>query len=137
MTFTKQTTTIESAISIALNDLESLGNELQDSFDATPESLQGTDANQAKSEAAEVLQNIDVPEIPEKFRALEITLNVPHRNKPSRLLRQTLRDDYIQVLAQVIEFFQELDDEESSDLQEQLQAIIDDCEAVDLPGRTA
>ena len=139
MTFTKQTKRLEDAFRNACASLEDLGNELQDSFDNTPESLQGSDANQAKSDAAEILSNIDKPDIPEKFNVMEITLNVPERKVPKAgLLRETIRDDAVGVLSQIIEFLDELDlEDETSEIKDSIQSLIDEVESIEVPGRSA
>lgn len=80
------TTSVTGLVDDAFSEIEELRNEMQERFDNTPESLQQTEVNQAVEEAANVLRDIEQPDIPNIIGELEVFF-VPAADLGSRAKR--------------------------------------------------
>jgi hypothetical protein len=144
--------TIEDAVSEALGELTSLAEEMREAFDNTPESLQNDGVGAARGEAADALENISEPDVPEELRGDKFKVKWAVRVlSPSAMRRQSRSDrryEAIETLSQVVNRLEEIEDEdnkfskevskeerEAADgLRDEVQAVIDEAEAVEFPG---
>jgi hypothetical protein len=139
--------TIEDAIFEAYGELQSLGEEMREAYDNTPESLQNDGVGAARGEAADNLENINEPEVPtllqgEKFK-MKWTVRVHPPSK--RLSRSDRRYEAVETLNQVVAFLEEIQESEgdnyssdekqaASDFVDEVQQMIDEAENVEFPG---
>jgi hypothetical protein len=138
--------TITDAVSEAFGELQSLGEEMRESYDNTPESLQSSGVGEARGEAADALENISEPDVPEtlgtevfKFQERALT-----NKQQMRLSRAARRDNAVAVLQHVVEHLEVAiadtanmnEDEiaEAESLRDDVQNIIDEAEGVEFPG---
>lgn len=128
---------VADAVSEAWGELEELGQEMREAFENTPESLQSGGVGEARGEAADALENLTEPDVPEKLGALEITFSqMPLKKKSSRADR---RDQAVNTLDAVVTF---LDDEEACEgeedernqLRDEIENLKDEAESVEFPG---
>jgi hypothetical protein len=74
--FNTLTTSIENAISDAIGEATSLGEECREVCDNMPESLQSTSRYEALDNAANELEGLDEPEVPEVLKEVQVTYGV-------------------------------------------------------------
>ena len=63
--------TIADAISEAYGELQTIGEEMREAFDNTPESLQSGGVGEARGEAADALENISELDVPEALQDIQ------------------------------------------------------------------
>lgn len=95
------TTTVESLVSEAFSIVEELASEMREICDNTPENLQQTDVYQRREEAADALEYIEQPEIPEDFLELEI-FYIPSENSSSRRDRASEAEGMLREAAEAL-----------------------------------
>lgn len=131
----ERTLTIADAVSEAYGELEALGEEMREAFDNTPESLQSSAAGEARSEAADALENIQEPDVDEELGKIEIKWSAlpPLKNQS----RSDRRDDAVFVIDRVMEFLDEMEGQKAAaeELHSALSDMKDEAEAVEFPGR--
>lgn len=130
-------TTVGDAINTMCSCLEDLATELREWYDNMPENLQG---GSKVDEAANVLEDISEPDVPDFIKEAPVTFQHPPPKK--RQSRAARRDDavaYGQAALEVIE--ERLEATEGGDdhgalesLRDDVQEIIDNAEGVDFPG---
>src|SRR5215470_3705589 len=99
--------TIGDAVSTGFSMLEELGGEMREVFDNMPESLQTSPVGEARNEAADALENISEPTVPDNLTELKFQyLEFRHKRYVSRSAR---RDEAVSYLEQVKSFLEELD----------------------------
>ena len=142
----ERTLSVADAVSEACGELQSLAEEMREAFDNTPESLQQSPVGEARDEAANVLEGIDEPDVPEglgsermKFQERALT-----QRQMLRKSRSARRDDAVQLLQRVVEQLDEaIDDKENMNeveiaeaesLRDNVQNVIDEAEGVEFPG---
>jgi sugar (pentulose or hexulose) kinase len=144
-------TTVAGAINTAFGVLEELAEEMREAYENTPESLQSSAVGEARSEAADALESISEPDMPEWAAdvAVKFTL-LPLKRNASRSAR---RDEAVEYARQAFEALEahreqqaaiETTDDENTDLIDALDALldetqtmIDEAEAVEFPGMYA
>lgn len=132
---------LQGMIMDAMAAITTLAEEMREAYDNTPESLQSSGAGEARGEAADNLENISEPDVPDWLE------NVNHKWQsfpgPKRPSRAARRDEAVEMLRQVMERLDELKEEKSRSEEEREQAealrdeienIIDEAEAVEFPG---
>jgi len=132
------TTSVDSLISDAFGEIESLADEMREAFDNTPESLQGSGAGEARGEAADTLENLhgDQPDVPEVCAEMSCVF-IPSKDLGSRPKRASGVQDMLTTAAgeirQYIEDKQEEEegkkDEDKTDFSE-LEELADKCEEI-------
>lgn len=149
--FNDRELSIEDAISEAFGELQSLGEEMREAFDNTPESLQNSGVGEARGEAADALENISEPDIPTELQGDKFKVKWQvHAMTPKQQMKQSRsarRDDALATLNAVAYFLDQIDDEENSDahysdeekeaastLVDEVRQMIDEAESVDFPG---
>lgn len=139
--------TIEDAVSEAFGELQSLGEEMRDAYDNTPESLQNDGVGAARGEAADALENINEPDVPTELQGdnfkVKWTVKILSPSAQRRQSRSDRRYEAVETLNQVVQYLGEIqDDEKMSDdvkdaatiLIDEIQTVIDEAEAVEFPG---
>lgn len=140
--------TIVDAVSEAFGEISSLAEEMREAFDNTPESLQSSGVGEARGEAADNLENISEPDVPDELQDEKFKVKCPVRVlSPSAMRkrsRSSRRDEATETLHQVIERLGEIADEASifsseereaaSGFVDEVQNVIDEAEAVEFPG---
>lgn len=86
---------IEGAVSDGFGALEELGSEMRERFDNAPENLQQTDTNQRVSEAADTLEGLSQPDVPDCIAGVDCSFKSVPNKRTSRAAR---RDDAIEIL---------------------------------------
>ena len=123
----------------AYQALIELGDEMQEAYDNTPESLQGSAIGEARQEAADQLSGLDQPTVHESIEATKIKVHVPVRSPSAqaRLSRSDRRDDAISMLQSCVDVLQDMAEYSHVDpLIEELDQLISEAEAVEFPGRS-
>lgn len=119
----KRKLSIADAVSEGFSSLEGLGEEMRESFDNTPESLQQSGVGEARGEAADALEGLSEPDIPESLQAIEFEYSYfPPKKKASRSDR---RDEATSLILAALEHLDSLEDEK---LKEDIESIHDDLE---------
>jgi hypothetical protein len=140
--------TIEDAISEALGEITTLAEEMREAFDNMPESLQSSAVGEARSEAADNLENISEPDVPAELRGdkfnVKWTVRVLSPSAERKQSRASRRDEATEILTQIVVRLEELADgdsqieaqvkEAASVFVDEVQQIIDEAEAVEFPG---
>ena len=137
----KRKLTISDAISEAFSTFEELGQEMRDIFDNMPESLQGSDLGQRREEAADTMEQLSEPTIPEGLGEREFEYTYYLSKSSSRNSR---RDEATALLSAVRD---ELDmiindntitkagqDVDAESLHDEVDTLISDAEGADFPG---
>lgn len=136
------TKTIDVLVDEAYEEIEGLQEELQEAFDNTPESLQDSEVGQARSEAADQLDNIagDSPSVPESVVSLQL-VHFPALNQVSRADRAGDAADILRAIAlaaqQHMSGSAKLNKAEVAEIQDfcnQLEGHADEIDAVEFPG---
>lgn len=156
----QHSTTVSGAVSDAFSALQSLGEELREWYDNLPEGLQGGSKGDALSEAADILEGLSEPDVPDSVAEVAVNYSTLPSRRQSRRER---RDEAVQLLAHAVDALQEsidnaqseLNDLQSADeteandaaetaLQEivdegesardEIQQVIDEAEGVEFPG---
>jgi phosphopantothenate synthetase len=120
--------TIADAVSEAFGDLSMLGDEMREAFDNTPENLQGSAVGQAREEAADNLEQLSEPSVPDSLAAIEVEIPRWERKRsPSRPVR---RDDIVAILDAVIQALDEIvdDEEKSQELKDDAETLRDEID---------
>lgn len=139
--------TIADAVSEAMGEIQSLAEEMRDAFDNTPESLQNDGVGAARGEAADNLENISEPDVPDELQGeafkVKWQVRILSPSAQRRKSRSSRRDEAIETLNQVVHTLEEIqDDEKLSDevknaatsFIDEVQSVIDEAEAVEFPG---
>lgn len=140
--------TIEDAVSEACGEITSLAEEMRESFDNTPESLQQSPVGEARGEAADNLENISEPDVPTELQGDKFRVKWSVRTLTSRqqikLSRSRRRDEATSTLTVVVERLHEIVDDEAafdeavreaaSSFADDVQQVIDEVESVEFPG---
>jgi len=137
--------TIADAISEAYGELQSLGEEMREAFDNTPESLQSSGIGEARGEAADSLENISEPDVPEVLQNIMVKWQVRQLTvkQQMKLSRSARRSEAVETLQQVIHCLEDLQDDEkteaaikdaATDFIDEVMQMADEAEAVEFPG---
>lgn len=141
--------TIEDAVSEAHGELVSLGEEMREAYDNTPESLQESPVGEARGEAADALENISEPEVPTELQGKKFkvkwTVRALTAKQQARRSRSARRDEAVETLNQVVLRLNEIAEgsdgtldqdtkDAASNFEDDVQQIIDEAEAVEFPG---
>jgi hypothetical protein len=149
---------IGDAVSDAFSALESLGEEMRESYDNTPENFQQSGVGEARGEAADALENLSEPSVPAELEEIKVSWSVPVLS-PSKARKQSRSDRryeatatlqaVISVLEDIRDYEPELDAEgavvgerlysedqvsEADSFLDEVQNLIDEAEAVEFPG---
>jgi hypothetical protein len=129
------------ALSEAFSEITSLGEEMREAFDNTPEVFQSSEVGTRREEAADALESISEVEAPEYLADVIVTAAVRKygRRGPSRAARH---DDATALMSMVIDVIREIEDTEAdddrrtelSDLADEIEAAKDTADAVEFPG---
>jgi hypothetical protein len=133
---------IADAVSEAIGEIQSLAEEMREAYDNTPESLQSSGVGEARGEAADNLEQIDEPDVPEEVKDfnVEITDLPPKRRGHSRRER---RDQATYILEVCIDALNERIDmpdekeaikEAAESCRDELETAKDNAECVEFPG---
>jgi hypothetical protein len=76
--------TIEGAVSDAMSALEELGSEVREVFDNMPESLQSGNRGDMLNAAADELEYLSAPDVPECISGIPISFEYKPNRRPSR-----------------------------------------------------
>ena len=140
------------AVSDAMSELQALGEEMREAYDNTPESLQQSGVGEARGEAADNLENLNEPDVPEALQAVVVSWSVRELS-PSAARKQSRsdrRDAALETLSAVTAKLEDIKDyeakegeapeytesqrEEAESFLDEVQTLIDDAEAVEFPG---
>ena len=138
--FEEKTMELSQVVVEAYETLLALGDEMQEAFDNTPESLQSSAVGEARQEAADALSSLNRPTVVEHLEAIKVKVHVPVRSPSaqSRLSRSDRRDDAISMLQSAVDALQDKTEYSDVDaLLEELDQLISEAEAVEFPGRNA
>jgi hypothetical protein len=126
--------TLADAIDEAFGGLSGLAEEMQSWADNMPESLQGGSKYEAVSGTAETLSNLEQPDVPESLSGLEVEYNdLPPRSRGYS--RSDRHGQACYILDTCIDLLREREnDDEASELAEELQSAMDEAENVEFPG---
>lgn len=149
-TFTRHKVTIADAISYAYGEWEGLAEECQEIVDnAAGTNLENSSRNQTLGETADTLTNLQEPDVPDTFGALEVEYDESLPKRAGRgLSRASRNDNACNAIQAVVEKLEELifnwnaeDTEASKTLAEDGQALLDEienakseAEGVEFPG---
>lgn len=129
--------TIADIISEAFGELQGLGEEMREAFDNTPENLQNSGVGEARGQAADDLENLTEPDVPESLGTKEFTVQeMPLKMNASRSNR---RDAATGLLEQAISFLNDLELEnepaqERDDLVGEIENLVEEAQNVEFPG---
>ena len=139
--------TIADAVSEAMGEIQSLAEEMREAFDNTPESLQNDGVGAARGEAADNLENISEPDVPNELQdeafKVKWKVKILSPSAQRRKSRSDRRYEAVETLNQVVHTLEEIqDDEKLSDevknaatsFIDEVQKVIDEAEAVEFPG---
>ncbi len=140
-------TNVADAVSTAFCVIEELAEEMREAYDNTPESLQNSGAGEARGEAADNLENISEPDVPDALNQLPVNFNtLPLRRNASRADRLAdglqyacqaigcLEDLITEHLKEEGDTFGELDEDAVREVIDEIQNMIDEAEGVEFPG---
>jgi hypothetical protein len=129
-------TTVADAVSEAVEELAQLASEYRDWYDNLPEGPQGSAKGEAVSEAADQLEQLETPNLPDTVGNLPVTITVRPKNKPSRSYRAGEAVDHIRTVCELLEAIPEGEDAhaEASELADALSEIVDAVDGVEFPG---
>lgn len=145
--FIERESKLEDLVSSAFGDLQSLGEEMREAFDNTPESLQNDGVGAARGEAADNLENLSEPECPEELQGERFIVKYQERQlSPSaqrKLSRSGRCSSACDDLRHAIEYLENIEDdktytkeerEAASEFKGEIENLIDEAEAVEFPG---
>lgn len=125
------TVTLWDLIDEAVEELRSLGSEIREWYDNLPDGLRDSSKAGGLEEAANTLDDIESPDLPDDIAHLTL-VHVPGiGNHASRSDR---RDDAVAMLQAALEFITHLDDTQHAGTADDLERIIEDAEQVCFPG---
>jgi hypothetical protein len=138
---------IGDAVSEAFGELQTLGEEMREAFDNTPESLQQSGVGERRGEAADALENLTEPSVPKSLEPLVVKWQVRILS-PSAERRKTRSDrryEAVETLNVVKDFLDEIKDadknlfsddekEEAETLRDEIENLVDEAESVEFPG---
>lgn len=132
------TITVESLVSDAFADLQSLGDDLNDAVDNLPENLQNSEKAEQKREAADACHNVSEIEVPNSLKDVEI-LHLPGLDLDSRSDQASEAASKLRsVIAYLEDFIDQEEDKEkkseADDLMTELESAADDIEAIEFVG---
>lgn len=142
-------TTVSGAVSQAFSVIEELGYEMREAYENTPESLQSSAVGEARGEAADNLENISEPDIPESIAEVPVKFfAMPLKAKASRADRLDEGLDYarnaVDALQEIMDEhlledeedakFGELTREDVEAVIEEINDMIEEAENVSFPG---
>lgn len=120
---------LEDALEEIHGKVTDLGEELREWFDNSPEGLQNSDKMQRVSDAADTLEGLEKPEVPEAFAQRVVTYQwYTTKAKPSRVDRLTTLSVFLDYIANTLEE----DDDEERELREAIEAYKDELESIDI-----
>jgi len=144
---TNVTTTLGDLLSDAQSELEELGNEMRDAFDNTPEGLQKSPIGEARESAADMLEALEMPDLPENIASIGyIYSHLPLKKKASRSDRRNAAVDKVATVIGYLGDLRDVEDgleenkknndriEELETLIEELESYQSDAESVEFPG---
>lgn len=135
MKFVEKKSTLAEAVEEAWDELQILAEEMREAFDNTPESLQGSGAGEKRGEAADALEDLSEPSVPEALKLVEVTYYVPASVPKRGLSRSARRDHACGVLDRLVEVLNEKEEnKEAMELAQELEELKDNAEAVEFPG---
>lgn len=127
--------TIADAVSEAFGDIEMLAEEMRETFDNTPESLQQSGVGEARGEAADALENISEVDVPDSLAQLDVEWIDAHRPGRRGLSRSKRRDNAVNILQTVISMLDEREnDDDAEGLRDDLDNAVSEMEDVQFPG---
>jgi len=114
-------------------ELTTLGEEMREAYDNTPESLQSSGVGEARGAAADTLEGLTEDEVPEAISTLEVDYPFDTKKKPSRSDR---RDNAVAALSAIVDRLQEDEkvSETHADFLQGLEELISEAEGVEFPG---
>lgn len=145
--------TIEDAIDEAWGELTTLAEEMREAFDNTPEGRQNDGAGAARGEAADTLENLTEPTMPDELKVKEgedpakFTVKWSVRIlSPSAERRKTRSDrryeatetysavkDFLEGIADNSEYSND-EKEAAATLVDEIESVVDEAEGVEFPG---
>ena len=128
-------TTVADAVSTAFGVITELAEEMRDAFDNTPKSLQQSGVGEARGEAADTLESISEPDVPEDMADIKIEFEtLPLMARASRAQRLSDGLHYAYLAIEAAEAAEGLDEDEVSTFTTEVQDMIDEAEGVEFPG---
>jgi hypothetical protein len=94
--------TIADAVAEALAELSELASECRDAVDNAPENFQQTNRILTLSDAADALESIENPDIPDALGKMTVTCALPKRKRPSRQARAEDANTLLEACASVL-----------------------------------
>jgi len=148
--YTERKMSLEEAVSTAFAEIESLGEEMREAYDNTPESLQQSGVGELRGAAADALEYINEVDVPDDLKDTETTKFEVSWNEPARTAKQVMKlsrssrmGDACMLLDACIEFLDGIIEDEQKpqelrDSAEGLRGELDnaksEAEAVEFPG---
>lgn len=86
--FAQYHSTLSSVLGDGFSELESLGEEMRESFDNLSEGLQQTNRNQTVDETASTLEGLNEPDCPDSLAELRVDYTEQVKKRPSRATRR-------------------------------------------------
>ncbi|HEX2557439.1 MAG TPA: hypothetical protein VHK86_03880, partial [Nitrososphaera sp.] len=128
----------------AYGELQTLGEEMREAYDNTPESLQNSGVGEARGEAADNLENISEPNVPEELMGDKFTFKFNSSTK-KKTSRSDRRYEAVETLQAVSAFLGDIEEnrdgkyskeevQAASDFVQDIDQMVDEAEAVDFPG---
>lgn len=132
--------TISGLITDAFSELTTLGEEMREAFDNTPESLQSAGVGERRGEAADALENLNEPEVPEIVAEIVVKWQEPPPKR--RMSRSDRRSDATCMLEQAIDAVENwLNENDTHDqhgeveaFRDELESQKDEADSVEFPG---
>jgi hypothetical protein len=135
--------TIEDAVSEGWGIIEELAQEMRDAADNTPESLQQGGVGAMRVEAADALENISEPEVPDSLKEIKIKVmrRVRTPKQQMKMGRRTRLDEAVNVLSAAVSHLEDMGDDtaeavkdDADQFAQDVQAMIDEADGVEFPG---
>lgn len=126
--------TLADAVSEAIGEFTTLGEEFREICDNTPDSLQGSELYETRDATASTLEGIDEPSVPESLSEIKVTIQdqTPRRRGYSRAARC---EHSIYILQTCIDALHELEDNDDAyDFASDLENIVGEAEGCEFPG---
>ena len=134
--------TIGDAVSDAIGEIQALAEEMREAYDNTPESLQSSGVGEARGEAADNLEQIEEPDVPEELKDIPVEILDPKPRKRG-YSRASRRDQSVYILDVVIDALnthidapdvsQDIKDTAET-FRDDLENVKDNAECVEFPG---